>query len=258
MTTAGDHLYDDMANARLLVGTAGWSIPAAHTAAFPREGSHLTRYAAILGAAEINSSFYRPHRRATYERWASSVPERFRFAVKLPKSVTHDQKLTDCEALLDRFLDEVHGLGTKLGALLIQLPPSLGFDPTTAERFLAALHQRTAAPVVIEPRNAGWFTPEAEALLVTNRVARVAADPALVLAAGEPGGWPGLVYWRLHGSPRMYYSDYDATHLLELASRLSAGRNVATWCMFDNTVAGHALGNALAISDLAVSGRPGD
>ena len=71
------------------IGTAGWSIPKEHAGAFPVEGSHLERYGAVLDAVEINSSFYRPHRRATYERWAGAVPEHFRFAVKVPRAITH-------------------------------------------------------------------------------------------------------------------------------------------------------------------------
>ena len=75
-----------------------------------RYGSHLERYGAILDAVEINSSFYRPHRTATYERWAASVPEDFRFAVKVPKAITHERRLKDVGDLLDRFLSEVGGL----------------------------------------------------------------------------------------------------------------------------------------------------
>ena len=83
---------------------------------------------------EINSSFYRPHRTATYERWAASVPEDFRFAVKVPKAITHERRLKDASDLLDRFLSEAGGLGPKLGPLLVQLPPSLSFQAGIADR----------------------------------------------------------------------------------------------------------------------------
>lgn len=77
------------------------------------------RYAQRLNAAEINSSFYKPHQRKTYARWADSTPADFRFAVKLPKAMTHGQKLADCGALLDVFAEQVTGLGDKLGVLLV-------------------------------------------------------------------------------------------------------------------------------------------
>jgi len=76
----------------------------------------LERYARVLNAAEINSSFYRPHARATYERWASRVPESFRFSVKMPKTITHEQRLSGVRGQLDQFLAEAGGLGGKLGA----------------------------------------------------------------------------------------------------------------------------------------------
>ena len=110
------------------MGTAGWSIPRAVADRFPASGSGIERYSAVLSAAEINTSFYRPHRRSTYERWAASVSGSFRFAVKLPKAITHTQRLVDCDVLLAAFADEIAGLGDRRGPVLIQLPPNLAFD----------------------------------------------------------------------------------------------------------------------------------
>ncbi len=241
------------------VGTAGWSLPAAHRDRFPSAGSHLERYAALLDAAEINSSFYRGHRRATYARWASSVPDAFRFAVKVPKAVTHERRLLDCAALIDTFADEIGGLGTKLGPLLCQLPPSLAFEAEAANGFFPTLRDRIQASVACEPRHASWFTAEADALLAQHRVARVAVDPAPVPAGAEPGGWRGLIYRRLHGSPTIYQSNYDEEALASLRLRLGADvRDLAhVWCIFDNTTFGHALGNALSIRGCAQAKPPG-
>jgi len=110
------------------IGTAGWSIPAPMAGSFPASGSQLERYSARMTCVEINSSFYRPHRRKTYERWAAGTPYGFRFSAKLPKTITHEHRLADCGKLLDAFLDEAFGLGEKLAVLLVQLPPGLGFD----------------------------------------------------------------------------------------------------------------------------------
>lgn len=229
------------------IGTAAWSIPREHAAPFPTAGSHLERYGAVLNAVEINSSFYRPHRTATYERWAASVPEGFRFAVKVPKAITHERRLKDVGDLLDRFLSEVGGLGSKLGPLLVQLPPSLSFQPGISDTFLSELRSRVAGGIVCEPRHASWFVPEAETLLDGLRIARVAADPAPVPGADEPGGWRGLSYYRLHGSPRIYYSAYSAEYLAATAEVLArdAAAGVETWCIFDNTAAFAATGDAL-------------
>jgi uncharacterized protein YecE (DUF72 family) len=236
----------------LFIGTAGWSLHSRYAADFPDAGSHLQRYSQSLNAAEINSSFHRPHRPSTYERWAASVPEDFRFSLKLPKTITHERRLVGCEDLIDAFLAEAAGLGHRLGCLLVQLPPSLAYDGKIVPGFFKALRKRTSITVACEPRHASWFEETADRALTKLRVARVAADPARAAGAEAPGGWPGLVYHRLHGSPRMYYSDYSAEFLAALAARLadSAGRAVPSWCMFDNTMSAAATGNALTLRDL--------
>jgi uncharacterized protein YecE (DUF72 family) len=238
--------------ALIRIGTAGWSIPKHHVARFPVEGSHLERYSAVFNAVEINSSFYRPHRTATYERWAASVPEDFRFAVKIPKAITHERRLKDTDDPMSRFLSELGGLGRKLGPLLVQLPPSLVFDEGVSGRFLNDLRRRVEGGIVCEPRHRSWFAPGVDALLREFRVARVAADPALVPGASAPGGWRGLSYYRLHGSPRIYYSPYTADALTDIAERLAsdASAGAETWCTFDNTAAFAATADALIAMDL--------
>lgn len=239
------------ARTRFFIGTAGWALPREHRPAFPVEGSNLQRYAGRLPAAEINSSFYRPHRPAIYERWASSVPQDFRFAVKIPKAITHERRLVSAGDALDAFLAQAGALGDRLGCLLVQLPPSLQFDAAVAGRFFTALRKRHEGPVALEPRHATWFAPRVDALLVKHRVSLAAADPARVPEAAETGGWNEVAYVRLHGSPRMYYSSYDDAWLDALAARLLALRETAheVWCIFDNTAHGAALGNALALLD---------
>jgi uncharacterized protein YecE (DUF72 family) len=228
------------------VGCAGWSIWREHAEHFPAGGTHLERYAQRLPAVEINSSFYRPHRPETYARWAASAPESFLFAVKVPKQITHVRRLRDIASPVDRFLSEIRALGDKLGPLLVQLPPTLRFDAKVAQAFFTLLRARFSGDVVCEPRHASWFTDEAERMLLAAKVARVAADPAPVPAVGLPGGWPGLVYERLHGSPEMYISAYSDAELEALTQRLrAAAQTVPTWCIFDNTALGAATANAL-------------
>src|SRR5437762_13362528 len=120
---------------QLRIGIAGWAIRREHSARFAHVGTHLQRYATLFNCVEINSCFYRSHRVATYERWASSVPEDFRFAVKLPKAITHEARLIDVSAALEQFLNETSGLGTKRGPILVQLPPSLAFEPLVPASF---------------------------------------------------------------------------------------------------------------------------
>jgi len=213
-----------MTPGQLRIGCAGWTIRKQHATLFPPSGSHLERYAQRFAAVEINSSFRRPHRRTTYERWSAAAPRGFAFSVKAPKEITHVLRLAGADAALDTFLEQVTGLQGKLGLLLFQLPPSLAFDPRAVGLFFAALRTRFDGGVVCEPRHPSWFTARAEELLMEFRIGRVAADPAVASAAAVPGGWHGLAYFRLHGSPRVYYSQYDTGQIQRFAQRLAVLR----------------------------------
>jgi uncharacterized protein YecE (DUF72 family) len=233
---------------RWLIGSAGWNIPRAHRARFPSEGSQLARYAGRLNATEINTSFYRPHAPGTYERWAAQVPIEFRFAVKVPRLITHERALVGTRDPLHRFLDESAGLGAKRGPLLVQLPPSLAFDARRVGRFLALLRSSHGGPVVCEPRHVSWTSEIASGLLTQFEIARVAADPPRAAGLSEPAGWPGLAYYRMHGSPRPYFSPYSPARMAELEAGLRRC-TVPCWCIFDNTGSGSAAGHAVELTD---------
>ncbi len=229
------------------IGTAGWSIPGIHTQHFAAGGSHLIRYAGKLNCAEINSCFYREHKIETYRKWAASVPDDFRFAVKAPRTITHEGKLrVQGEEELKRFLDQTGALGKKRGPVLLQIPPSLAFDHVSGQSFFRMFREFYDGPAVFEPRHVSWFGEEAELLLRKFCIARIAADPAPVPDAARPSAWPGLIYFRLHGSPKRYYSAYSEDYLLRLATELrQASASAPAWCIFDNTASGAALSNAL-------------
>jgi uncharacterized protein YecE (DUF72 family) len=231
------------------LGCAGWSISREAAPSFDGPGSHLQRYAAVLNAVEINSSFYRPHQPQTYARWADSVPEEFRFSVKLPRSITHEKRLQDSGALLDQFVAEAGTLGKKLGCVLVQLPPSLALEAAVAADFLDRLRDRFDCMLACEARHGSWFSDAASALLQSRRVIRVIADPP----AGQPGPYLPTTddsYIRLHGSPRMYYSSYAEEYLASVAAWLAARAGHQHWCIFDNTAAGAALLNAVQLRQL--------
>ncbi len=247
-------------DAILRVGTAGWSIHKAAADLFPAAGSHLERYAAVFNAVEINSSFYREHRIATWERWGRSVPAGFRFAAKVPKEITHARRLADCEPLIERFVAGPAALGVRAGPLLIQMPPSLAFDAGVVTPFLDAFRRHWTGALVAEPRHASWFTGAADALLARFGAGRVGADPAVVPAAAEPGGSEDVVYWRLHGSPRVYYSAYPADMLIRVAARAGAACRTAraVWCILDNTALGAAARDAVMLAGTARVSRTAD
>jgi uncharacterized protein YecE (DUF72 family) len=234
------------------LGTAGWSIPRLFADQFPEGDSHLARYAKRFTAVEINTSFYRLHQPSTYARWADTTPPDFRFVVKLPLQITHRSRLQDV-VVLDEFLYGVHHLAEKLGGLLVQLPPGLAFDQHMVQPFFATLRRRYQGLVVCEPRHITWFGDIPDRLMADFAVVRAAVDPAPLPAAAEPGGWQDVIYYRLHGSPRVYVSSYPADFLQGLAARLSDSQAPDTWCMFNNTGSFAATANALDLARLLYS-----
>lgn len=229
------------------VGTAGWSIPRDVRGAFPQAGTRLEQYARVFSCVEINSTFYRPHRRSTYERWAASVPQTFRFSLKVPKAITHELRLVACDELLKAFVAQTAALEDKRAVLLVQLPPSLAFDERTAANYFQTMRAEYAGAIACEPRHASWFDAAAAALLRSFSVARVAADPAPVAQSARADAFGSPMYYRWHGAPRTYYSSYADERIVALA-RAVERNDGDSWCIFDNTALGAATSNALLLA----------
>ena len=229
------------------IGTAGWSLPDSVRERFPGAGPLLERYARVLSCVEINSTFYRAHRAATYARWAQSVPDAFRFALKVPKEITHERRFADIGDPLSRFLESTAELGIKRDVLLVQLPPSFAYDAGLSEAFFARLRSAYAGRVACEARHASWFDGPAGAMLNAFGIVRVEADPPALADAPRPDAGAAFRYLRLHGSPRIYYSAYPAETLGRIAADLRTA-TVPAWCIFDNTASGAATTNALDLA----------
>lgn len=173
------------------------------------------------------------------------MPIGFKFAVKLPKTISHVLRLYGVEGELDLFLGDVAPLRTKLGPVLIQLPPSLETDAERDAVFFRALRQRCAGRIVVEPRHKSWASPDAVALLEDFGIDRVYADPQLA-ELRDVVKLDGFAYFRLHGTPRIYYSAYSADQIAKYAQMLAAASN-GSWCIFDNTASGAAISDALEL-----------
>jgi len=231
------------------IGTAGWTIPGRFREFFPVAGSHLARYAQRLSTVEINSSFHRDHKGSTYARWAAVVPPNFRFSVKLARRFTHEQALRPSPDDVANLLHAIRHLGSRWGALLVQLPPKLEFDASVVREFIKLLQRGTDASIVIEPRHATWSEPRAKALIE-------ALDASLVIADPDRCGVDELIgrtaYYRLHGSPVIYESAYTPEDLrkwsVELLIAKESGRDI--WCIFDNTKFGYATEDAFAMESI--------
>jgi uncharacterized protein YecE (DUF72 family) len=235
------------------IGLAGWSNPPSHKISRRASQSHLEYYAEHFSCVEINSSFYRPHRKTTYLAWKLATPRAFLFAVKMPRSITHDSGLKGTSRETADFFGSIEALQPKLGVVLIQLPPSLEFQRSRVSAFFKSIPRLPGSELCCEPRHPSWFTDAADALLIRWDIARVAADPARVPQAAQPGGSHRCTYFRWHGAPRMYYSSYSHAQLDDFIEQVKRGRSGKTWCIFDNTARYAAWENAVYFNRLAIN-----
>lgn len=200
----------------LLTGTSGFAYDAWTGSFYPEDlpaRERLRFYAERLPAVEINQTFYRLPRRSTLEAWAAQVPERFRFAIKASRRITHQKRLREAGDETAYLVDVVSALGPKLGALLFQLPPHLRCDAARLERFLDLLPPGT--PAAFEFRHPSWDEPAVRAALRARGLAHVRVDQddaeAPVLEPGEP-----FLYLRLRRA------GYARPELADWAKRLRA------------------------------------
>jgi uncharacterized protein YecE (DUF72 family) len=234
---------------KIRIGIAGWSVPASYRASEPVT-SQLARYATYFDCVEVNSSFHKPHRATTFARWAEGVPPEFRFAVKLPRVISHERRLLSCADEVNRFCGAAAGLGDKLGALLVQLPPSLLFDESAAAATFSQLKHALPATIVCEARHLSWFQPDVDRLFRELGITRVFADPPIDPSLQPAVTAASFAYLRLHGQPRRYYSAYSPEYLAALAARLRpAASGAGAWCIFDNTASAAAWPNALQLNE---------
>lgn len=224
------------------IGTASWNIPKNALDAFPSEGMHLERYSKVFNAVEINTSFYKDHLPKSYGKWAAITPEDFRFSVKLNQRFTHiceDASTIDLSACLEA----IAYLEDKWRALLIQFPAGKKFSATNMNKIYKIVRKRFDGIVALEPRNLTWACDESIELMQEYGIIKVIADPEKC-----PGVDVGNEkYYRLHGSPEIYRSNYEDTSLENLDLEINAIEHEA-WCIFDNTTFGYATTNALTLA----------
>jgi uncharacterized protein YecE (DUF72 family) len=236
----------------LRVGTVGWVIERAVVRHFSRDGNDLKRYSRTLNCVEIESTYHRYPRPITWNRWAATVRKGFRFAVRAPRVLTHQRQLAGDPAPLKDFIAGASLLGEKLGPIVFQLSRYLPFDPADATAFLTTLRETHPGLVVFEPLHPTWFTAEASDLMRSFQVARTIVDPAKNPEAANPGGWEGLAYYHLRGTPRTHYSIYPDDFLADLnTSIVDRHADIETWVIFDHVSPAAAARNALTFDDLA-------
>ena len=235
------------------IGTSGWEYPEWVGRVYPRSGTldHLRFYANLFSIVEVNSTFYRLPPPARAADWVRRTPGGFRFAAKFPQEITHERRLVDIEEPLARFLavlEPLQGAG-KLAAALLQLPPSLAFDPDPVRQFYEQLPP--TLPVAVEFREPSWLAPESFDLLREFRLAYVVVDEPMLPIRLEVTAPFAYVRWHGHGQPVWYDYTYAPDELSEWVPRVQAlaQRVDRVYGFFNNHFRGDAAVNATQLRD---------
>jgi uncharacterized protein YecE (DUF72 family) len=235
------------------IGISGWRYPPWRGVFYPRglaQRRELEYVAERMNSVEINGSFYSLQRPEKYRAWHDQTPDGFLFSVKGGRFITHLKKLNDVETpLANFFASGVLALGPKLGPLLWQLPPNLGFHAERLASFLALLPRTTSAAATLaeghderlkdraltvadadrplrhamEVRHPSFCSPEFVAVLREAGVALVVADTAKRFPFLDDVT-ADFVYVRLHGDEELYTSGYDDDALDRWAERVREWR----------------------------------
>lgn len=235
---------------QIWIGTSNIVVPG-NKDSFPppyNQQSRLHYYAALFNSVEINQTFYKLPRPATFERWAGEVTGDFTFSVKLSKDITHSKGLQYNAGLVERFMYAAERLQEKRGCLLVQFPGKISLDHFND---VEALLQKLAAAgeactwrTAVEFRNTSWYCGETYELLNEYKATLVLHDmPASAMM--EPVTAAPFVYLRLHGAAGDYRGSYSDSFLKQLAQQLydlhQQGKDLYVY--FNNTI-GDAYHNA--------------
>ena len=231
------------------IGTSGWIYDHWGKVFYPKEcpkTKWLEFYVTHFGTVELNASFYRLPKPQTFENWRKRTPDSFLWAVKANRFITHIKRLKDAEEPLERFHGSVEMLKEKLGPILIQLPPSLSFDEAVLSNFCQ--HLKGNYRYALEVRHPSWAQERAIDILRDNNIALCISDTA--------GRYPYIeedtatfIYIRLHGSKKLYASEYSEEEL-EAYARKIRDWSRDTYLYFDNDYGGYAIKNAKRLKEI--------
>lgn len=230
------------------VGTSGWQYGHWKKIFYPenlKSSDWLGFYSKQFSTVEINATFYRDVRPSTFEKWYMVTPENFLFSVKMSRQITHFKKLKVEKAHIDNFLQRISFLKEKLGIVLIQLPPSLKFDKVIVSEFFSMLDNNYQ--YTVEVRNKSFIDDDFFEILKKHNIAFCIADSANRFPYYETIT-ADFIYIRLHGSQRLYASEYTIEELKQWAQKIKKW-SLPTYVYFDNDFMGYAVKNALKLKE---------
>lgn len=212
----------------------------------------LTLYSQAFNCVEINSTFYRKPTAKTLLKWAEETPDDFRFFIKIPKTISHEKRLKDCREEISEFCLHIQDhLKEKLSGFLYQFPPSFKNTPENISLILDSLDFSYLN--VIEFRHESWWRDEIFSLLKDRQIVFSGVSFPGNLPEDVIINHPGILYYRLHGTPVLYKSEYNEEFINHLAEKIKAGRQT-TFIFFNNTWGTAAVKNALYLKE--ITGQP--
>jgi len=240
------------------VGLSGWSYPAWRSGFYKDvpQRRWLAHCATHFNTIEVNATFYRMLKQASYARWRAETPDGFVFAIKGNRAVTHFRLLKGPAAPIAAQKDNSAALGDKLRVVLWQVPARLQKDIRRLAGFARELAVWSGVRHAVEFRHGTWFDDETAELL---------AEHGLAICISDAADWPrwdrvsnDLVYVRLHGAVRTYHSRYDDKELASWAQRIKVwhDESCVVHVYFDNDAEGHAPYDAMRLMELLDITRP--
>lgn len=244
-----------MNKGKCYIGTSGWSYKHWKGLFYPEKmpsRQYLGFYVTQFNCIELNASFYRLPTEKTIESWSDSMPQDFRIAVKLSRQITHFKRLKETEGELKIFMDLFKPLYNRLGPVLIQLPPSMKFDPQIVESFYEEIKKHYRKFIfAIEPRHESWFNDDSIKLAEKYQIAWTIAESG--------GRYPmkeavtsDSVYLRFHGPKNPTKTGYSIEELSYWAEKAIKWmkKGIDVWVFFNNDSYGHAIFNAKSFIEL--------
>ena len=232
------------------IGTSGWNYEHWRDIFYPAtfaKSKWLAFYAQNFNTIEVNATFYRLPKPETFENWRQTTPHGFLWAVKANRYITHIRRLKDAGEPLERFFSAARALKEKLGPVLFQLPPSLAFDQDTFQDFCSNVRIYKHR-CVFEVRHKSWLEENVLARLEESGIAFCISDTAGRHPYSE-AVTADFVYIRLHGSRKLYASNYTEEELQVWGEKIRRW-NRETYVYFDNDFGGYAPKNAARLKEI--------
>lgn len=208
----------------------------------------LTLYAREFNCVEINSTFYRKPTAKTLIKWTDETPDHFRFFIKIPKMISHEKRMKECKEEIQAFCEHIHShLKEKLSGFLYQFPPSFRKSQENIDYIINNIDHQYLN--VIEFRHESWWDVKIFSMLKENNI--------VFSGVSFPGNLPedviinhhDILYYRLHGKPVLYKSEYSHEFLENLAEAITKSQHKA-FIFFNNTWGTSAIKNAVFLKDI--------